>query len=278
MKMCKTAALADRALIRVGGEDAQAFLQGLVTCDVSTMDAGEAAHGALLSPQGKILFDFFVIGSLDAFILDVAAKLAPDLARRLQFYKLRAKVEIAPFDERTSVHACWDGDVPQVDGIAVVDPRLATMGTRLYCRRPPEGCEAGDYHAHRIGVGMPEGGLDFSFGDAFPHEALMDQTGGVDFRKGCYVGQEVVSRMQHRGTARRRVVMIEAQQDLPHAGTEILAGSKVAGEMGSNCGRSGLAMLRLDRAADALDAGEQLSAGVLPVTARLQPWVKYGWR
>ncbi len=275
---CLAAALADRALVRIAGADCEKFLQGLVTCDPAAISVGGAAHGALLSPQGKILFDFFLIRSTSGFLVDVAAAMAADFIRRLQFYKLRAQVEIDSFDPRTSIHACWDGDPGEIDGIKFVDPRLPEMGLRLYCRRAPGDTRAGDYHRHRIAQGMPEGGRDFSFGDAFPHEALMDQTGSVDFVKGCFVGQEVVSRMQHRGTARKRIVMIEGDGELPGYSSEILAGGRIAGTMGSSSGSHGLAMLRLDRVGDALEAGKSLAAGSEIVKARLQPWVKYGWK
>ncbi len=135
---------------------------------------------------------------------------------------------------------------------------------------------AGDYEAHRISMGMPEGGLDYAYGDTFPHEALMDQYGGVDFKKGCYVGQEVVSRMQHRGTARSRVVMVGADE-LPAAGTEIIADGKPCGKMGSSAGGKGLALLRLDRVKDALDNGGAVLAGGTNISVSIQPWAKFGW-
>jgi folate-binding protein YgfZ len=268
--------LADRALLRVGGADATSFLQGLVTSDIDGMGIGEARFGALLTPQGKILFDFFVIRSQESFILDVAATMRDDLQRRLQLYKLRAKVEIEPFDPRTGAHASWGGDPPLVDGIAVADPRLPALGHRLYCRRPPQG-KPGDYRAHRIGLGMPEGGADFAFGTTFPHEALMDQNGGVDFAKGCFVGQEVVSRMQHRGTARSRFVQVIANAPLPPPSTPILAGAKSCGQMGSSAGNIGLALVRIDRAAEARAQGINLTAGTTAIDVRIPEWAKFQW-
>ena len=270
------AALTDRVLVRVSGDDAAHFLQGLVTCDVEHLQAGQAAFGALLSPQGKVLFDFFVIGSIEGYLIDIAASLEEDFIRRLTFYKLRAKVEIGPMDKRTSVHAAWGGDPGIVDGICVPDPRLPAMGQRLYCRHSPEG-ETGNYHAHRIAIGMPQGGQDYVYGDVFPHEVLMDQFGGVDFAKGCYVGQEVVSRMQHRGTARSRIIKVSADAPLPSFSTDILAGGKTAGTMGSSHGKTGLAMVRLDRVAKAMAQGEMVTAGSLAITPQLQDWVKFTW-
>ncbi|MFZ1815661.1 MAG: folate-binding protein YgfZ [Rhizobiaceae bacterium] len=274
MTSCKTAELTDRTLVRIAGEDATHFLQGLVTCEVETLKTGEGAFGALLSPQGKILFDFFLIRSVSGYLADVARAVEPDFIRRLTFYRLRARVEIEPMDKRTGIHAAWDGAAENVDGIAITDPRLAALGQRLYCRRPPKGT-AGDYRAHRLAHGMPQGGEDFAFGACFPHEVLMDQFGGVDFTKGCYVGQEVVSRMQHRGTARSRFIMVESTRALPPANTDILAGGKPAGTMGSSHANKGLALLRLDKVGDALAAGKPILAGSQPISVHLQSWVNF---
>ncbi len=281
----KHARLDGRAFISVTGEGASKFLQSLVTCDVDHLAPGEAQFGALLSPQGKIMFDFFAVRTEAGFLVDVTAPMRDDLVKRLSFYKLRAKVVIEPADSPTGVFAIWDGepeDVP-AGGMAVRDPRLPDLGYRLYADAAPDG-ETGDYAEHRIAVGMPEGsvaegGGDFVYGDAFPHEVLMDQFPGVDFTKGCYVGQEVVSRMQHRGTARKRVIMVEGE--LPASGATIEtmgdAGGKPVGTMGSSSGAAGLAMLRLDRVRDALNAGQAIGAEGKAMTARLQPWVKFGW-
>ena len=270
------AALTDRILVRVSGDDAGQFLQGLVTCDVEHLEPGQAAFGALLSPQGKVLFDFFIIGSIGGYLIDLAASLETDFIRRLSFYKLRSRVEIGPMDKRTSVHAAWGGDAGIVDGICVTDPRLPGMGHRLYCRHAPKGGK-GDYHHHRISLGMPQGGQDYVYGDVFPHEVLMDQFGGVDFAKGCYVGQEVVSRMQHRGTARNRIIKVSADVPLPSFNTDILAGGKPAGTMGSSSGTHGLAMLRLDRIARAMAKGEMVTAGSLAIKPEIQEWAKFTW-
>ena len=248
----------------------------LVTCDVAGMSPGEARFGALLSPQGKILFDFFLVRGPESFLIDVAQSMREDLLRRLAIYKLRAKVEIEPFDPRTGVHASWNGEAPVVDGIAVVDPRVAAMGHRLYCRKPPEG-EAGDYEAHRIDVGLPAGGRDFAYGDAFPHEALMDQFAGVSFSKGCFIGQEVVSRVQHRGTARSRIVKVTGKSELPPPSTPILAGGKACGQLGSSAGKVGLALVRLDRAAEAMAKGTGLNAGSVAIVATIPAWAHFDW-
>ena len=269
-------ALTDRALIRLAGEDARPFLQNLVTCEIDHLGTGEAAFGALLTPQGKILFDFFVIATDDGFLVDTARNTVDDLVKRLKFYKLRAKVTVEPGDDATGIYACWGSAPAASDGIAVADPRHAALGWRLYATQEPAG-EAGDYEAHRIALGMPDGGRDFDYGDAFPHEALMDQNGGVDFAKGCFVGQEVVSRMQHRGTARKRIVQVEAETPLPGPGTGIEAGGKPIGTMGSAHDKAGLAMIRLDRAGAAIARGDAVTAGETTLTIRLQPWVGFDW-
>jgi len=278
MSVCIHAHLADRSLLRITGEDAAKLLQGIVTCEVESLDAGQAAFGALLSPQGKVLFDFFLIRTDEGYLADIDASMAADFARRIDFYKLRAKVSIEPEDPSITVHAVWGDNPGATDGIKTADPRLASMGLRIYCRLPelPE-LEEGDYHAHRIATGIPQGGQDFSYGDVFPHEALMDQFGGVDFTKGCYVGQEVVSRMQHRGNVRTRILIVEADSDLASSGTEITAGGKRMGTMGSSSGRTGLALLRIDRIKDAMDKGEPIRAGNQIITARIPGFANFGW-
>ncbi len=273
----RIASLTDRRLLVVSGPDAAHFLHNIVTCEIEALQPGKASFGALLTPQGKILFDFFVIRRDDRFLLDVAADKAEELAKRLAFYRLRARVTVEPADPQWRIFAAWGGDQPGGgETIAIADPRLAQMGYRLYGPAAPEG-EAGDYDAHRIALGMPQGGLDYPFADTFPHEALMDQFGGVDFAKGCYVGQEVVSRMQHRGTARSRVVMVEGDGALPAIGTAITAGGKTAGTMGSSSGSQGLALLRLDRVRDATEAGGAVKAGDTSVAVNIQPWTGFDW-
>ena len=257
------ALLADRSVVTVSGEEAGPFLQGILTCNVETLPEGEARLGALLSPQGKILFDFLVSKSEGGFRLDTAAGRVTDLVKRLTLYKLRAKVQLAA-DPAQGVAAAWDGAETAADLAPVRDGRLDALGERLYFAVGAFSADAtqDDYHTHRIGLSVPEGGRDFAFGDAFPHEALMDQLGGVDFRKGCYVGQEVVSRMQHRGTARTRIVPLVFSDDAaPEPGTEVSAGQKSLGVTGSASGGRALAMLRLDRLGDALAAGEPVRAG-----------------
>jgi len=277
--------LADRGVVRVSGEDAKSFLDGLITCDLDRVSAHTARLGALLSPQGKILFDFLVfqapaeIGG--GYYLDTLRVFAPDLAKRLGFYKLRAKVAIEDLSDAMAVVAGWGEPRPGDEvGLVAEDPRLPDLGWRAviaaqdaaeFAQSPAEA-----YHAHRIALGVPEGGRDFLFGDAFPHEALMDQLHGVDFDKGCYVGQEVVSRMQHRGTARTRIVLAIYEGGFAaDIGVEVTAGDKSLGKTGTGLQGQGLLMIRLDRAADALASGQPILAGGIPVRLRKPHWVNF---
>ncbi len=231
-----SAHLVDRGVVRVSGLDAKAFLDNLVTCDLEKVTPETARLGALLTPQGKILFDFILFEAPadmgGGYYLDVLTVHAAELVKRLGFYKLRAKVAIEDFSGSLAVIAGWDSPKPADEtGLVSTDPRLAALGWRAIVAADdvPEFATgtAAAYHARRIGLGVPEGGRDFLFGDAFPHEALMDQLYGVDFDKGCYVGQEVVSRMEHRGTARTRIVpAIYEGGFAADIGVEILAGEK----------------------------------------------------
>ncbi len=169
-----------------------------------------------------------------------------------------------------------------IDGVAAPDPRLEALGYRAIV--PPGADMAPDfeestqaaYDAHRIALGVPEGGIDFAFGDAFPHDADMDDLAGVDFAKGCFVGQEVVSRMKHRGTARRRIV-IGHGSDLPPAGTPVTAGGKPIGTLASSSGGTGLVLVRLDRAKEAMDAGAPILAGESTLSLSIPAWAEFGW-
>jgi len=282
MGQCHASLLPSRAVLRVGGADARKFLQGLITNEIDKTQGGQAVHAGLLTPQGKILFDFFVVPTGGEFLLDVAQDKGAELVKRIGFYKLRAQVEVA-LEPGLAVAAAW-GDTPRLPEGAVMyaDPRLAELGFRLVMPNGAEAalldCEAAteeDYHALRIGLGVPEGGLDYAFGDTFPHEALFDQLNGVDFKKGCYVGQEVVSRMQHRGTARKCIVPVEAASPLPATGTSIEADGMPIGTLGSVNGTSGLALIRLDRAEEALAQGKALMAGGIAIALRRPAFARF---
>ncbi len=266
-----SAKLNDRAILKVEGADARSFLQGLVTCDMAKVNPQTPAFGAILTPQGKIICDFIISESADAFLLDCPAALVGELVRRLGLYRLRAKVTIADASADFSVLAFWGGDEPQ--GLAAsgqIDPRNQALGVRLVCPTdtcPPVGGD--DYEAMRIAVGVPSGGLDFAYGDTFPHEANMDRLHGVDFKKGCYIGQEVVSRVEHRGTARKRIARVSFAGSTASAGADILDGELTIGTMGSSNGSNGLAMVRLDKVADAMAAGRPLHVNGQDITVHL---------
>jgi hypothetical protein len=282
MGHCHASLLASRGVIRVRGADARKYLQGLITNDIGKARGAEAIYAGLLSPQGKILFDFFVVELGEGFLIDVAQDKAQELLKRLLFYRLRAQVELE--EERAlAVAAIWDGPTHPPEGaIVYADPRLAELGFRMLVPGGTSTAELGcvtasedDYHTLRIKLGVPEGGRDYAFGETFPHEALFDQLNGVDFGKGCYVGQEVVSRMEHRGTARRRILPVEAEAPLPPSGTSIEAGGVAIGELGSVSGRSGLALIRLDRTEEALAAGKELHAGGVKIALRRPSFARF---
>lgn len=274
----KSAFLTDRGVVKVAGEDARNFLNGLITTDVDRLKPGLGRFGALLTPQGKIIVDFLITevpaGHGGGFLIDCPKALADTLATKLKFYKLRAKVTVENLD--LGVLAAWDGQPAAQPDLAFADPRNAALGTRILIPENlkqtlsdligAELVDAAEYEAHRIALGVPRGGLDFMYNDAFPHETNMDRLAGVDFDKGCYVGQEVVSRMQHRGTARTRSIKVLLDGGSPEPGATILAGDKPVGSIGSTAGGKGIALVRIDRVADALDAGQLLTAGGLPLT------------
>ena len=261
--------LRDRGVVRVSGEDAASFLQGVLTNDVETLKPLEARYAALLSPQAKILFDFLVVAipadSGAAFALDCAASQAADLAKRLGFYRLRAKVTIADETADQGVVAYW-GDAPDKapGGIVYLDPRAHALGHREILPRARAiaigDASLADYEALRISLGVPRGGVDFAYGDAFPHDVNMDLLNGVDFEKGCYVGQEVVSRMKHRGGVRKRIVRVKLDGAAPAAGAPVMDGELPVGTLGASAGAHALALLRLDRVEEAKAAGRGLSA------------------
>jgi folate-binding protein YgfZ len=282
----KAALLTDRAVIKVIGDDARKFLHGLITADILALTPGTARFCALLTPQGKIIADFFVAEAPAAdgggFFLDFPRALGATLFDKLNLYKLRAKVLIEDLSEILGVLAVWDGTPAAKYGLSYADPRLPALGARLMI--PPHRAAdaageigaslvtADDYEAHRIALGVPRGGVDFAYGDAFPHEADMDQLGGVDFAKGCYVGQEVVSRIEHRGIARTRAVPIRYDGGAPENGVAITAGERQVGTMGSAARGRGIALLRLDRIAEAT---EPLTAGGVPIHLVKPDWARF---
>jgi folate-binding protein YgfZ len=287
----QAALLPDRGVVKVDGASARHFLNGLLTTDIEALTPEAPRFAALLTPQGKILFDGIVaaVPAADgsALFIDCPRALAANLVERLNFYKLRAKVIVEDLSQTLGVLAAWDGTGTTEYGLVYPDPRLPALGLRVML--PPHlAAEAANdlgatvvapeaYEAHRIALGVPRGGLDFAYGDAFPHEADMDQLNGVDFAKGCYVGQEVVSRIEHRARARSRVVPVAYDGFAPADGIAVMAGERAVGTMGSAAAGRGLAMVRLDRVEDAFAAGTALSAGGIPIRLVKPDWARFAW-
>lgn len=278
------ALLPDRGVIEIGGAEAAGFLHNLVTNSIADLENGSAAFAALLTPQGKIIADGFFVKSGDLFFFDCPKALAPDLIKKLTLYRLRAKVTLTDRSADYDVIAAWNEPQPVSHNLLACyrDPRLNDLGYRILVRKDisaklaPDH-DAQDYHAHRITLGVPEGGKDFAYGDIFPHEADMDQLNGIDFKKGCYVGQEVVSRMQHRGLARTRAVPIRFDDGFaPENGASAEAHDKTIGTIGSSTsGGKAIAILRLDRVEEATSAGAKLTSGGLAFSLETRPWIGF---
>lgn len=287
----QAALLPDRGVVKVAGDDARRFLNGLVTNDMTKVTPADPCFAALLTPQGKIIVDFIVAEAPaedgGGFFLDCPRALATALVEKLNFYKLRAKVICEDLSEVLGVMAAWDGTATTEYGLCYADPRLPALGNRVMLPPHVAAEAAGDlgatlvdadaYEAHRIALGVPRGGADFMYGDTFPHEADMDQLVGVDFDKGCYVGQEVVSRVEHRNRARTRVVSVTYDGPAPLGGLPVVAGDKQIGMFGSAAQGHGLALVRLDRVVDAQAAGQSISAGGVTLQPRKPDWARFDW-
>jgi folate-binding protein YgfZ len=287
----KAALLPDRGVVKVVGDPARGFLNGLLTADVGKVTPERPCFAALLTPQGKIVVDGIVAEAPAAdgggFFIDCPRALATAFVDKLNFYKLRAAVIAEDLSEVLGVLAVWEGAAKTDYGLVYPDPRLPALGWRVML--PPHLAgqaaadlgaaltDAADYEAHRIALGVPRGGLDFTYGDAFPHETDMDQLNGVDFAKGCYVGQEVVSRMEHRGTARTRVVPVAFAGYAPEPGAPVTAGEKALGTFGSAAAGHALALMRLDRAADALAADAPITAGGATLRLVKPDWARFAF-
>lgn len=255
--------LPGRAVISVTGPEAGHFLHNLLTADIDHLGEGQAAYAALLTPQGKILFDMIVLKAGEGYLIDCAASQRADLLKRLSMYRLRSKVEIAGRDDLAV------GVSPGEIAGGYRDPRAPGIGWRSM------GAAAGEaqgYDAARIAAGLADSTADLGSNEIFPHEANLDQLGGVSFRRGCYVGQEVVSRMEHRGLARSRILPVMIEGPVPPKGTDIRAGDKQVGTLLSSSGQSALALIRLDRLAEAT---VPLLADGARVTVQKPAWAKY---
>lgn len=254
------ARLSSRALISITGDDARPFLHNLLTQDVETLADGELRFGALLSPPGRLLFDLFILGQGNRVLLDVAADRRDALIQRLSMYKLRARVEVAADDR--PVFAAW----PEAPAGFIPDPRTPLMGGRLYGEAEPDAVQA-DYDAHRLSVGLPDPTADAPQDKTYPIEADFDLLNGIDFHKGCFVGQETTSRMKRRGAIKNRMLPLDFDGPPPAFGAEVLKGELRAGEVLSGRDGSVMALLRVDR----LDG--DLTVDGRPVRLRRPAWM-----
>lgn len=255
-----SALLADRTVVALSGPDARTLLQGLITNDIEKLAPDHPFYAALLTPQGKILFDFVISEGDGAVLLDCAATSAEALAKRLSMYRLRAKVEIGI---RPQLAVIW--------GEGLDDPRNAALGKRSIVARAETGAEPSDaYLENRLKLGVPEG-VDFGSDKMFALDAGLEELHGVSFEKGCYVGQELTARMKHRGTARKRLLIIESDTALPPRGTDVTVGGSALGEITNTYGKRGFALIRLDRLEEAAAAPAE-AAGIAVRLVR-QSWL-----
>jgi folate-binding protein YgfZ len=278
--MAYASILDDRTVIALSGSDARDFLQGLVTNDMAAC-SDCAVYAALLTPQGKILFDFLIVPDTEKrFLIDCATERAADLTKRLSMYRLRAKIEIAPQRE-LAVAAIWEKDgaipFPPVGAITFTDPRLSALGVRMIATRDVLARATGtfprgDYTEHRLALGVPDS-ADLPPDSVFALDAGLEELNGVSFKKGCYVGQEVTARMKHRATARRRFVLAESTDRLPAAGTPVESAGREIGTLASGDLHKALALVRLDRLAEAEAAQAPVTAAGRRLMLRKAPWL-----
>lgn len=278
--------LDDRGVVSVDGPEASPFLQGLISNDIERVTEAHSIYAALLTPQGKFLHDFFVLRQGDGYLLDCEGPRVGDLGGRLVAYRLRADIELADATEDYRVVALFGGGddggafdlapgegstAPCEGGTVMRDPRGAALGLRAVL---PRGADlaaleqagfargsAADYERHRIAHGAPDGSRDMEVGRATLMECGFEALNGVDFEKGCYVGQELTARTKHRGLVRRHLAVVTLDGPLPPAGTPIVAGEREVGEIRSGLDDTALAVLRLERIAAATEAGTPLTAG-----------------
>ncbi|MDP3802344.1 folate-binding protein YgfZ [Brevundimonas sp.] len=260
--MTRIARLDSRALVRVSGPDARPFLHNLLTQDVETLADGDLRFGALLSPPGRLLFDLFLWGEAGAVTLDVAADRREALMQRLAMYRLRAQVTVEA-DERP-VFAAWGGDLPE--GF-VADPRARALGGRRLGGDPLTDAGEDDWQAHRLAVGVPDPAADAPSDRMYPIEADFDLLNGIDFQKGCFVGQETTSRMKRRGSIKTRMLPLAFEGPAPAFGAEVLNGELRAGEVLGGRDGAAMALLRLDRLEGALTVDGR------PVEVRRPGWM-----
>ncbi|MDE2515449.1 MAG: folate-binding protein YgfZ [Rhodospirillales bacterium] len=265
------AMLPSRAVLELTGADRVAFLQGLVSNDVTLAAPGRAVWAALLTPQGKWLTDFFIFAEGDALLLDAEADGLEALAGRLRRFRLRAKVDIAARAD-LAVMAGWNGYVAPPGAIAAPDPRLEEAGIRMLVHAdavPAASADFAAWDAHRLRLGLPDGARDLEAEKTVLLEAGFDALDGISWTKGCYMGQELTARTRYRGLLKRRLVPVAVEGTLPPPGTPILREGVEMGTLRSGLGGQALALLRLE----ALTAGLPLQAGAARLTPRIPGWM-----
>lgn len=252
-----------RAVIALDGPDTLALLERLVTHNTQDWDEGETRYGALLTPQGKILADYLALRTGSGVLIDVAAEAAEDLAKRLKLFRLRAEVEITPRDDLAIA----------IDPTGQADPRSDTLPRRaILPLSATTGDASEDWRKARLAAGIAEFGEDFTSAEVFPSDVNMDQLGGVDLKKGCFVGQEVVSRMHRRGNVRRRSAAMSGEGVAP--GASVTAGGSTLGEITSAHDQRGLARIRIDRLAKARAQESDLLAGDEAAELNCPAWLE----
>jgi folate-binding protein YgfZ len=289
--------LAQRSLLSIGGDDRRAFLQGLVSNDVTKTSAERALYGAFLTPQGKFLHELFLAEHGDALLLDTETDRRPDFAKRLSIYKLRSKIVISQPDDWI-VYSLLGEDAaaavglpnepgaakPFAGGLVFVDPRLPAAGLRAWLPvgAEPALAEAGFTPAEvsvwdeaRIGLGLPDGSRDMPPDKAILLENGFDELNGVDWKKGCYLGQELTARTKYRGLVRKRLLPVEIDGPAPQPGAPILLGEVEAGEMRTHCGGVGLALIRLEQFEQWSRDGGELRVGEALLRPRKPDWATF---
>jgi folate-binding protein YgfZ len=264
--MSKIAYLPDRGVVEIAGSDRVAFLQGLVSNDVTLAAEGRSVWAAVLTPQGKWLADFFILAHADALLLDCERDQAAMLVKLLQRYRLRSKVTLQDVSDRFAVHAAWGGPPGSDPGaIIAADPRLEEAGFRVLAAAPLDAnATPDDWQAHRIALALPDGSRDLEPEKTILLEAGFDELGGVSWSKGCYMGQELTARTKYRGLVKRRVLPVVVVGPMPQSGTVVTRDGHDIGTMRSTAAGHALATLRID----SLEPGAPILCG----EALLQPF------
>ncbi|MGF1456325.1 MAG: YgfZ/GcvT domain-containing protein [Alphaproteobacteria bacterium] len=287
--------LEDRAVLRVEGPEGRSFLQGLISNDVEKVTPERAIYAALLTPQGKFLFDFIIAQHGDGLLFDTEAARADQLLKRLTMYKLRAKATVTDVSKDWCVHAVFPAQTDLLPGAArtdgdtlfVADPRHAALGLRIIRPRSaalPDllaGVSQGtmeDYTRHRIALGVPQGGIDMVPDASFLLESNVEEMHGVDFQKGCYVGQELTARTKHRGSVRKRILPLDLEGGVPETGSAVEAGGRDIGTVTSGVALGPdrarvLALMRIDRLSEAEAAGHGLTIAGREAVLEKPDWV-----